>query len=240
MKLPNCLALLLLPIFICPASQVFASPALWGAQFEQLEGRLADHENILAWDFSAFYGTDRLRAVLQSDLEYSVTDNIFATAETQLQLQWPISTFFDMTAGVLMSSPDKNSRQFCGVLGLRGLAKQWVTVNLDLLVGKLSSLRITADYEVLITNYIILTPDLEINVPLRGDNGSSAHDRGTKIELGLRFSYDLINRSVAPYIGVHYERFVGEPVFGYTKNVLTRASQSRSQTSWVVGVRLLF
>ena len=32
----------------------------------------------------------------------------------------------------------------------------------------------------------------------------------TDIELGLRISYDLIERDFAPYIGVHYERKFGK------------------------------
>ena len=46
---------------------------------------------------------------------------------------------------------------------------------------------------------------------------------GPTLEVGLRLSYDLIDRAVAPYVGVHYER-----VYFETADFARDASASRA------------
>ena len=92
-----------------------------------------------------------------------------------------------------------------------------------------------ADYEALLTNRLILTPWLEVSMPLSDDDARDVAAGGATAELGLRLSYDLIGRSVSPYVGVSYERS-----YGGTADLLRAAGDDVSELSGVIGVNLNF
>ena len=184
----------------------------YGAQFEEFEYRKGDDgEDFLTWDGDVFIGTDELKLRWLSEGEYDQNSNSFEALENRLVLQMPISTFFDMRGGVRVDTP-KGVDRWYGVLGVTGLAQQWFEVDADLFVSENgnASARLEVAYELLLTNYWILTPSAEINVALSSDreigNGSGIND----IELGARLSYDVIDRSFSPYLGVVYERKLGQ------------------------------
>jgi copper resistance protein B len=54
-------------------------------------------------------------------------------------------------------------------------------------------------------------------------------------EVGARLSYDLIDRTVSPYIGVHYERS-----FGKTAGFARDEGESVDAVFIVAGLKLLF
>jgi copper resistance protein B len=64
----------------------------------------------------------------------------------------------------------------------------------------------THQREILITNRIVLTPTVEIDVAFSDDEDIGVGSGLVSTEFGLRLSYDLVDRSIAPYIGVFYER----------------------------------
>jgi copper resistance protein B len=154
--------------------------------------------------------------------------------ETQLRLQKPISTFFDAVAGVRFDTPEGRNRVH-GVLGVHGLAPQWFEVDADLFVSDKPSARFEVEYEALLTNYLILTPSIEVDVPFRDDNKAELGAWGPKMEIGARLSYDLLDRAIAPYVGVHYER-----VFGETLDIKEAEGEEGDALSLVVGLRLMF
>ena len=215
-------------------SPAAAEQAFWGIQVEQLEARLTEASDVLAWDFDALYGTDELKLVWRSEAEYGTEEKAFETLENQVRLQTPISRFFDAVAGFRADTPD-GPDQFSGVVGVHGLAPQWFEVDLDLFVSDKPSLRFEAEYEGLITNRITLPPSLEVNLPFTDDHARDIGAFGPKIEVGARLSYDLIDRLVSPYVGVHYEQ-----TFGETANLASAAGEDSGTVFFVVGTRILF
>ena len=187
-----------------PVSSVF-----YGIQAEQVEIRLNDGTEVLAWDFDATIGTDELKFVWRSEAEYDLREDEFETLENQFRIATPISPFFDAIAGVRFETPEGNDR-IDGVIGVHGLAQQWVEVDADLFISDDPSIRLEAEYEGLITQRIIFTPSIEVEIPLTDDPGRGFGDFAPIIDVGARLSYDLIDRAVAPYLGVHYEFATGE------------------------------
>jgi len=226
---------LLFPTLLASPS-VYAEALIWGVQVEQLEHRWADdaQSNVLAWDGDAMIGTDELKFVVRSEGEFQTNSDRLETMETQLRLQKPISKFFDAVAGIRVDTPDGRDRVH-GVLGVHGLAPQWFEVDADLFVSDKPSARFEVEYEALITNYLILTPSIELDLPLRDDNGAEVAAWGPKMEIGARLSYDLVDRAVAPYLGVHYER-----VFGDTLDIKEAEGEEGDGLFFVAGVRLIF
>jgi copper resistance protein B len=211
-----------------------AEPLIWGIQAEQLELRIDDGEDIFAWDFDAVVGTDELKFVWRSTAEYLTDASQFETLENQARLQVPVSTFFDAVAGVRVDTPRGEDRVY-GVIGLKALAPQWFEVDADLYLGEASAVRFEAEYEGLITNRVILTPSFEFEIPLNEDEQLGVGAFAPKLELGARLSYDLIDRTVSPYIGVHYERS-----FGKTADFARAEGESRDNLFFVVGTKVLF
>ncbi|MGB0671277.1 MAG: copper resistance protein B, partial [Rhodospirillales bacterium] len=174
------------------------------------------------------------KLVLRNEGEYVTTTDKLERLESQVRLQVPITTFFDAVAGLRADTPEGPDRLY-GVAGIHGLAPQWFEVDLDFFLSDRPWLRFEADYEALITNYLILTPSLEVDLPLVDDDPVEAAAWGPKVEVGLRLSYDLVDRSVAPYIGFHYER-----LFGGTKDIRTDEGGDGDAFFAVAGMRLMF
>ena len=226
----------LLTAVVTAAPSVNAEPLIWGVQVEQLENRFTGdaQSDVMAWDGDALIGTDELKFVVRSEGEFQTRSDRLETMETQLRLQKPISTFFDAVAGVRFDTPDGRDRVH-GVLGVHGLAPQWFEVDADLFVSDRPSARFEVEYEALITNYWILTPSIEFDLPFRDDPAREIGAWGPKVEIGARLSYDLVDRSVAPYIGIHYERVMGE-----TQDIREAEGEDADGLFFVTGVRLMF
>jgi len=217
------------------ASPLQAEQMIYGVQIEQLEYRVGEKDtDVMAWDGDAFIGTDELKFVLRSEAEFETATDKMEKLETQARLQVPVSTFFDAVAGVRVDTPDGPDR-IHGVVGLHGLAPQWFEIDADLFVSDNPSFRFEAEYEALITNYWILTPSVEFDLPFTDDTEIGVGAWGSKLEIGARLSYDLIDRAVAPYIGAHYER-----LFGKSQDLKEADGENADGLFFVAGVRLVF
>ena len=212
-----------------------AEPLIWGVNVEQLEYRGSNGTDIFAWEFDALAGQDELKLVWRSKAEYLLDDSAFEELENQLRVQTPVSDFFDAVAGFRYDAPTGGPDRLYGMLGLHGLAPQWFEVDADLFVGETSFLRFEGEYEGLITQRITLTPSIEIDLPLGDDDALGVGAFAPSLEVGARLSYDLVDRAIRPYIGVHYERQFGESA------ERTRAEGEQVDGLFaVVGVKILF
>jgi len=212
-----------------------AEQLIYGVQIEQIEYRFADKgSNVMAWDGDFIAGTDELKFVLRSEGEFETKTDKMEKLETQARLQMPVSTFFDAVAGFRADTPEGPDRVH-GVIGLHGLAPQWFEIDADLFVSDNPSFRFEVEYEALITNYWILTPSVEFDLPFTDDTEIGIGAWGSRLEVGARLSYDLIDRAVAPYIGVHYER-----LFGKTQDLKEAEGENADGLFFVTGIRLMF
>jgi len=214
-----------------------AEQLIWGIQAEQFEYRISNDAEVAAWDVDGMIGTDEFKLRYTGEGEYvDDREDTLEVFENKLVGQVPISDFFDAKAGIRLDAPDGPDRWY-GVVGLQGLAQQWFEVDLDLFVSEKAdtSLRLDAEYEGLLTNYLTLTPSIEVDLPFSDDEEVGIGAFGPKLEVGARLSYDLVDRTVSPYIGVHYER-----VFGKTADFKTEEGEEKDELYFVIGSRFLF
>jgi len=210
---------------------------IYGLQLEELEFRRGDEgEELFAWNGDAFVGTDEVKLRWLGEGEYDTATSKFEGLENRLVLQWPISPFFDMKAGFRVDTPNGPDRSY-SVLGLSGLAPQWFEIDADFFVSEKgdTSARLDAEYELLITNRLILTPSAEINVAFSGDHEIGVGSGISDIEAGMRLSYDLIDRRLSPYFGVVYER-----KFGQTEDLAKAEREYFEGWRAVVGTKFMF
>ncbi len=211
-------------------------PLLYGVQIEEFEYRLGNGPDQLAWNADAFVGSDIWKLRWQSEAEYLLDDDDFERLENQLVVQRLATDFFDAKAGVRLDTPSGRDRLY-GVVGLHGLAQQWIEVDADLFVSEKGdvSTRLDAEYELLVTNRITLIPSAEINVAFSDDEEMEVGSGLSTIELGARLSYDLLDRSLAPYVGVAYERS-----FAQTADFKRADGEDTDEIFLVLGMRMMF
>ncbi|WP_297790992.1 copper resistance protein B [uncultured Marinobacter sp.] len=184
----------------------------WGIQFEEFEYRYSDDDEELGvWNADIFYGTDDLKVRWLTKGEYAIEEQAYEQLENQLVGQVPISTFFDAKAGVRFDTPEGPDRTYA-VLGVAGLAPQWFEIDANLYVSDEgdTSAELDAEYELLLTNYWILAATLDATVAFSEDREIGVGKGLVSTETGLRLSYDLIDRSFSPYVGVVHERKYGD------------------------------
>ncbi|WP_417518577.1 copper resistance protein B [Minwuia sp.] len=214
--------------------QAQAEPIVWGVQVEQAEYRIDEGSDIFAWDLDAFVGKDELKLVLRSEAEFATAEDSFETLENQLRLQTPVSDFFDAVVGVRLDTPEGADRVH-GVIGLHGLTRQWFEVDADLFISDNPSARFEVEYEGLITNRIIFVPSIELDIPFTDDPAVGNGAFGPTLEAGGRLSYDLVDRLISPYVGIHYER-----KFGETADLARANGEDAGTVFFVVGARFIF
>lgn len=231
------LSVLVVASGILPAHAQEKGLVFYGIQFEELEYRFGDeNERLFGFDGDAFVGTDELKLRWLGKGEYSFRDNAFEKLENRFVLQKPVSDFFDVKAGFRLDTPEGRDRWY-GVLGLAGLAPQWFETDLDLFVsekGHLST-RLDVEYELLLTNRLILTPSLNIDAAFSDDREIGIGKGVTGIEAGLRLGYDLVDRAMSPYVGVVYEGAAGK-----TADLRREAGSDVDGWRAVIGTRLMF
>jgi len=91
-----------------------------------------------------------------------------------------------------------------------------------------------AEYELLLTNRLILQPALEITAALKNEPQAGIGSSLGSLEAGLRLRYE-VTRRVAPYLGLVHERD-----FGNTAAITRRSSHHVRDTRLVAGVRVWF
>lgn len=220
-----------------PAQAEMLDDAMFtSVRLDQLEYRVGDGSNVAAWDAEAWIGGDYWKLALESEGEYATRPGTFETLENQLVVRRLVSDFFDAKAGIRVDTPAGPDRVY-GVIGFEGLAPQWFEVDGSLFLsekGDLSS-RFSAEYDILLTNRLILQPVAEINFAASDDRDIGQGQGVTDLEAGLRLSYDLIDRTVAPYLGVHWEKKLGE-----TAAIARGEDEETEAVRMVVGLRLQF
>jgi len=220
-----------------PVSAQETNFVYYGFQLEEFEHRVGDEsEELLVWNGDAFVGTDELKLRWLGEGEYDTAARKFENMENRLVLQAPVSDFFDVKAGVRADTPKGKSRLY-GVLGLAGLLKQWIEVDADLFVSDKgdASARLDAEYELLLTNRITLTPSADLDVAFSDDEKMGVGSGFSSAEVGLRLSYDILDRALSPYIGVVWER-----KFGQTADFAREEGEDVEAWFFAVGMKVLF
>jgi copper resistance protein B len=209
----------------------------WGAQFEELELRLdEDSDKFGVWNGDAFIGSDEFKLRWISQGEYSDSDKTFEQLENHLVGQIPVSTFFDAKAGFRFDTPEGPNTTYA-LIGLSGLAPYWFEIDTNLYLsddGDISA-DIDVEYELLITNRLILTASLDADVAF-SENKEIALGKGlNSTEAGLRLRYDLVGRQLSPYIGVVQEQLWGDSA------AFSRQAGGRSHDVLIVaGTKIMF
>ncbi|EJM26817.1 copper resistance protein B [Pseudomonas sp. GM25] len=200
---------------------------------DKLEWQNADDASTLAWDLSGWIGGDIDRLWLRSEGERSNGK----TEDAEIQALWghAISPWWDVVSGVRQDFKP-GAPQTWAAFGLQGMALYNFEAEATAFLGEngQSAVRLEGDYDILLTNRLILQPTAELNVYGKNDPQRGIGSGLANTEAGLRLRYE-IRREFAPYIGVTWNR-----TYGRTADYAQEEGEDRSEARLVLGVRLWF
>jgi copper resistance protein B len=190
--------------------------------FDQLEHAIAPGNGV-AWDANAWYGGDFDKIWLRSEGEHS---DGRLDARTELFWDHAFASFWDWQLGARHDAGLGATRDWAA-FGVQGLAPYWFDVEATAYVSDQgrTALRLRTEYDVLITQKLVLQPELETNFYGKSDRVREIQSGLSDAQFGLRLRYE-IRREFAPYVGVVWTRRF--------------ADNARDDTQLVAGVRFWF
>ncbi|MBT8077882.1 MAG: copper resistance protein B [Gammaproteobacteria bacterium] len=219
---------MLVALLAVPGSPTFAADDDLMAFFLADRVEVSDGEGDYLWDVQGWAGGDYHRLWLKSEGDRH-------EAELQLLYSRAVSPFFDLQLGIRHDLDPRPSRSHA-VVGLQGLAPHWFEVDAALFLsdeGVLSA-RLEAEYDLRLTQRLILQPRAETEAGF-GDDDELGLGRGVRqLDLSLRLRYE-IRRKLAPYLGFGWRR-----AFGDTADFLELDGEDSSGYFAVAGLRFWF
>ena len=202
-------------------------------QAEELGYRFGD-EDTFNWHAQGWIGGDFNKLWLKTEGERLRGEGV-EEAELQVLYSRLISDFWDLQIGLRHDFKPEPERSYL-VIGAQGLAPQWLEVDAQLFLsdeGDVSA-RLDAEYELLLTQKLILSPTVEFNLSASSDEERGVGSGLNDIEAALTLRYEII-REFAPYIGVSWER-----QFGETADLAEAEGEDIESTRFMAGVRFWF
>lgn len=128
------------------------------------------------------------------------------TAHAHVLYGRSFSRWWDVVAG-LRQDVEPGPSQTWAAIGVQGLAPQWFEVEATAYVGRggRTQARFEVEYELLVTQKLVLQPLVEAEIYGKGDPLRHVGAGLSSVETGLRLRYE-IRRELAPYVGITWER----------------------------------
>jgi copper resistance protein B len=198
------------------------------------EGRFNGSNMQYRWDGEGWVGTDYNKLWIKSEGTLQ-SNGTLEDGQHQFLYSRAITTYFDLQGG-LRSDIDSRSTRNWAAFGIQGLAPYFFDLELTGFVsdeGHLAA-KLEASYDLLITNRLILQPQIEVDLYSKADPARLIGAGFSSIDTGLRLRYEF-SRKFAPYVGVVYE---GN--FGQTASYARRMGESTGDFRFAFGVRIWF
>lgn len=201
--------------------------------FDQLEWQSAGDGSWFSLDGEGWVGRDRDRLWFRA--EGSGTNGDVDDAGAQVFYGRQFSPWWDLVAGVGQDFQPGPSRTWAA-FGFRGLAPYWFHVELTGFVGSggRTRLRGEVEYDLLLTNRLVLQPLVEAEVLGKSDPERGLGAGLSTMEAGFRLRYEL-RREFAPYIGVAWNQR-----FGDTADFARADGDDTGGARIVAGIRVWF
>ncbi len=206
-------------------------PFLFKFLADQLEWR-NDDADTRTWDVQAWAGKNWHKLWFYSEGEQV---NGEAESENMLTYSTPIAPFWDIQAGLGRDMASDANHNWA-VIGVNGLAPYYFETQAHVLVDKDGTLgfRGSFEYELLFTQFLILTPEIEVDAYSDNVPGMGLGKGLSRLTAGARLRYE-IRREFAPYVGLEWTK-----TYGQTADYRRASGEPVSETTVVFGVRLWF
>ncbi|MCU7839985.1 MAG: copper resistance protein B [Candidatus Thiodiazotropha sp. (ex Troendleina suluensis)] len=208
-------------------------PLIYKVMVDKLEIRNTGGNDPLVLDADAWVGYDLNKFWFKTEVER--VDGETEEAEVQFLYSRAVAPFWDVQAGWRRDIKPEPDRDFLA-LGFKGLAPYLFEVDTGVFIGESGQIgaRIDAEYEYMLTQKLILSPEIEMNLYSKDDEEVGIGSGLSDMELGLRLRYEVL-REFAPYIGVNWTK-----IFGQTADFASDEGEDTSDVQIVLGIRAWF
>ena len=208
-------------------------PLLYKVMINKLEVRNTDGPNPLVLKADAWIGKDLNKFWFKTEVER--VDGKTEGAEVQFLYSRAVAPFWDLQAGWRRNVKPKPDRDYLA-LGFKGLAPYLFEVDAGVFIGESEQIgaRLDAEYEYMLTQKLILSPEIEMNAYSKNDEAVGIGSGLSDMALGLRLRYE-VRREFAPYIGVNWTK-----KFGQTADFARADGEDTSDVQIVAGIRAWF
>lgn len=205
----------------------------YGLIIDRLERMRTRDNSSTEYELQGWFGRDYDRAVLKAEGE--IDGGEFEHARTELLWGHAVAAYWDTQLGVRYDGGQEASRTWFA-FGIQGLAPYWFEVDATAYVGEQgrTAFRFAAEYELLLTQKLILQPRIEANVYGKRDAERELGSGLSDLVAGVRLRYE-IRRELAPYVGI--ER---SDKFGGTADFARADGHDTQETRIVAGLRFWF
>jgi copper resistance protein B len=210
--------------------------------FDQLEYRVATDDDTvdrLGWEAQGWIGGDFNRFWWKNEGEAVFDGPNEGETETDLLYSRLITPFWNLQAGVQYANEwheDDYEDRWSGVVALQGLAPYMFELDNSLYFSEDgdATLAIEAEYDIRITQRLVLQPRTEIGFAFQDIAERSLGAGMTDVKLDLRLRYE-IKREFAPYLGIRSTFLLGE-----TENIAEARGEDADQFFFMAGLRFAF
>ncbi|TYP92162.1 copper resistance protein B [Fodinibius salinus] len=205
---------------------------------EKLEYRSVPGINPIMWEVQGYVGKDLNKFWFKSHGEALTTERE-AEMEFQGLYSRAIGPYFNIQGGIrydLAYEGGGNKSRGFAVIGLQGMAPYFFHVDGGMFIsgnGDISA-SVEAEYDLLFTQRLIGQPIFETSVALQDVPEWGVGSGFKNVGLGFRLRYEFA-REFAPYIGINWERKLGE-----TADMARAGSGHVNKLSLLGGVRMWF
>jgi copper resistance protein B len=200
---------------------------------DRLESVTTTGNAAMTYDLQAWLGKTYNHLLLRAEGEMQNGNS--ENARTELLWAHAISPYWDSHLGVRYDNGSGRNRGWLA-FGVQGLAPYWLYTEATFYVNEQgrTAFRVELEYDVLITQRLILQPRMEANLYGKNDAAHILGNGLSNIEVGMRLRYE-IRREFAPYIGVEWGSTVGN-----TANYARANGRAVEETRFVAGVHFWF
>jgi len=212
-------------------------PMIAAAFVDQFEIRDVDNDvgqsNAVIFDMQAWVGKDINKLWFKMDLER--VDSEIEHAELQALYSKAFASYWDLQFGLRNDFKPEPSRSWA-VVGIKGLAPYYFEIDSALFFGEegRAAFRFEAEYDLLFTQKLILTPQLTLNAYAKDDFKLGLAKGLADSEIGLRLRYE-IKREFAPYVGVSALNKYGD-----TADYVESLGEKSHEVELVLGLKFWF
>lgn len=204
-------------------------------RLDEFERGFGNDANATVWNAQAWYGGDFDKLWLRTEGERETERK-----DARIEALWDhaFASHWDWQLGLRRdfgSAAGQNvSGRSWGAFGVQGLAPYWFSIEATAYLGGngRTAARFRAEYDVLLTQRLVLQPEFEANLYDRNDRERAIASGLSAAELGLRLRYE-VRREFAPYVGIvrSYRQTIGDASF-------PARERGASATRFVIGFRL--
>jgi copper resistance protein B len=198
---------------------------------DQFEWRNTDPGAAGVWEAEGWYGGDYNKFWIKTEGEADGGK----TQDARIEGLWDriITRWWDLQLGARQDFGEGPGRTWVAA-GIQGLAPYWFDFEATLYAGDAgrTAARVKSEYEILITQRLILQPEAEANLYGQADPARRIGAGLTDLEVGIRLRYEL-RREFAPYVGIAWQHRLGG-----TADLDRAAGQASSDVQLVAGIRI--